>query len=262
MLVPVLAVYLLAAATPPTIVRTGSSPACTELRRKTGVAIAGLIANDKLISRGKAVVRRMAHDLGPGGVPAKAELDTQNLDMDVSQIVSNLATIDRLLQGVQSKGLRAKLQAVRDAQAKNLNIFGGTSQTYEMESLASARDPLGGMVGDTENGMTIAGNPLSSESVLDDLSAQHAAALGAAQSFSAAQHSGGTRSVASLNQRRLLESIAAQEDATAKSDRFLADSPFLDLYDAVTLNQAAAKAEERPLSIAVIKAAAACSRQR
>ncbi len=281
---PFLALVLstvVAAKAPPTIVHTNTSPFCTELREKTGVVIAGLIANDRLIAHAKSTVDKMAHDLRGGTMSSsynsthaarvssynpRMQLDNQALTMDASQIQSNLSTIDSLLKGVKAGYIRSELQSVRDAQAKNLNIFGAMSQTYDMENLASTGDPLNGMVGDTENGMSSTNSALSSGDLLDDLSAQHADALGAAQNFKTAQQTGAkgaaSASAASLAQRRLLESIAAQEDATAKSDQFLAESPFLDLYDAVTLNQAATKADEQPLAIVVMNAAAQCAQPR
>ncbi len=148
-----------------TIQRVRATPVCSTLRENLGVAVAGLLTNDRLARQGQVLMANLGFDVPEepqnfslmGGAGTAATMDTVRMSYLVSALVKNLGQIDALLQDTtrfpaQARNeserqlllARAGLQAVADRQRAELNLLSGTSISNASNDLASRRNPLGG----------------------------------------------------------------------------------------------------------------------
>ena len=158
-----------------TIVHLRSSPLCSTLGNNVFHTIEGLRINDRLIANSKPLLVRMGKDYvaassvgarmdqqqaiwgnTAGGIhdPNPAiELDNENLIQLTSEIVHSLGIIDSMLKDParfpvvsktaddeQAIKLKKQLQAVADAQQKQLNVLYGLGDTYSLQGLIAKGD--------------------------------------------------------------------------------------------------------------------------
>jgi len=172
-----------------TIIRVKSTPLCSTLTTTVLYTIQGLQVNDKIIASSGPLFVKMGKELVPNSLAGK-EFDQQlqsqwgsgpagthdtnpSLIMDnehmyqlAAGIVHNIGVIDTILndpkrfpsdakneEDAKALKLKADLQAVVDQQRKNLNIFSGLSETFDLQDLIAKGDGTQGTINaDGRNG--------------------------------------------------------------------------------------------------------------
>ena len=164
-----------------TIITVHSSALCSTLGGPVFYLVGGLQANDRVIDGSKPLLLSMGQELVPDNIAAdqldKEEkaigigaggthntnpallMDNQHLYQAVSEIVHNLAAIDAVLNDPTkfpavaktdddkaALQLKAKLQAVADAQRKNLNMLSGLEETFSLQDLIAKGDGTQGTI--------------------------------------------------------------------------------------------------------------------
>ncbi len=148
---------------PKQIERIRSSPLCDALRRNIFQAVAGLRANDSLVTQGRMMQAKIDYDAaadpesyGPtGGAGSLSQMDDVRLGMLIQAFVKNNERIDALLSdptifgstraGDDDRALlaaRERLKRVLVRQRASLNILSGIDATNEMQDLESRRNPI------------------------------------------------------------------------------------------------------------------------
>lgn len=140
---------------PPLIARSKSSPFCTAIRERIGPAIAGLAANDRIITAGTGTVMKMAHDYAAAGAASRNDtvhtspamrIDASRMSQLAQNMVHNLHVVDQILADKRFKehatdddkqlgAMKAALLRVKQAQEAGVNILNGTADTLSLESL-------------------------------------------------------------------------------------------------------------------------------
>lgn len=147
--------------TPPPLKEIGhvvSTPLCAMLGQKARPAIAGLMLNDGLTDYAGPVIARYYRDEYANDSTA-ADFDIVRLRDVATHIAHNLLTVDAILATVPkptspsptaaeraTEDLRAKLNAVQDAQRQTLNVVGGLAETEAMSEFQKRANPLQGAV--------------------------------------------------------------------------------------------------------------------
>lgn len=124
------------------IIRVRSTPFCTVFRENVFRALQGLMLNDTVIAQGNDLLARM------GGDPYGREMGQYQLGQTVYQAASNLTKVYQLLddpnrfpQSSTAEGdrdlllMKARLEAVADAQERSLNVLSGTYETSMLNDL-------------------------------------------------------------------------------------------------------------------------------
>ncbi len=144
-------------APPPIIVTTKTSILCNAVRTIVAPAIAGLIAQDQMIDRGRELVQDMAEMHGTGG-DAWVELDNVRLSIVVDGVAQNNIKVHRLLgrladvepkdpaEALELSSLRSRLLNIADQQAQSLNLLSGTSATEALAELQGFQNPMAAML--------------------------------------------------------------------------------------------------------------------
>jgi hypothetical protein len=142
-----------------------STPFCAMLSEKARPAIAGLMLNDGLTDYAGPVIARYYRDEYANNSTA-ADFDIIRLRDVAMHIAHNLLTVDAILATVPkptsatptaaeraTEDLRAKLNAVQDAQRETLNVVSGLAETEAMSEFQKRPNPLQGAV-DGDMGQT------------------------------------------------------------------------------------------------------------
>lgn len=128
------------------IIDVKSRTLCTALRDNVAVSLAGLISNDADIDVGRKAMMKMAADQIEGSTAGRMDaLVGENV---VGAIVHNLVLIDRKLNDPArfptdpktdderlAVQVKAQLQAIEDAQKRQLNALNGTIETDNMNTM-------------------------------------------------------------------------------------------------------------------------------
>lgn len=133
------------------IIRVTGRPLCSALKDRIGPSVAALLENDAVAGDGTQQIYQMGRDAGRPWM----QIDKLHLENDISRIVRNLDTVDRLLRAANADAaanegadrdtiekLAAKLRAVADAQRAQLNTLDGTLESEQMAELMNTDLPL------------------------------------------------------------------------------------------------------------------------
>jgi hypothetical protein len=128
------------------IIDVKSRALCTALRDNVAISLAGLISNDADIDVGRKAMMKMAADQIKGSTAG--HMDALVGENVVGSIVHNLVLIDQKLNDPQrfptdpktdderlAVQVKAQLQAIEDAQKRQLNALYGTIDTDNMNSM-------------------------------------------------------------------------------------------------------------------------------
>jgi hypothetical protein len=159
-------------ATPPKeIIRIRSTPFCQVFRQNIFGAVEGLRINDAVIDRGRSVLSKFAYDsvvdqkrysrVGEGSIGGGSiDMDDYQLGQIAFQAAQNLTIVYSLLgdpvlfpKDPQTDAdrdlavMKARLEAVADAQERSLNIINGTYESAALNSLLGRGDNSNGAMG-------------------------------------------------------------------------------------------------------------------
>lgn len=142
---------------PPIIVTTKTSTLCAAVRSYVAPAIAGLIAQDHMIDRGRGLIRDMAATHS-AGADAWVELDNMRLLGVVDGVAQNNIKVHQLLDQLKKvvpkdsveaselSSLRSRLLTIADAQAESLNFLSGTADTEALNEIEGFKNPAAAML--------------------------------------------------------------------------------------------------------------------
>jgi hypothetical protein len=159
-------------ATPPKeIIRVRSTPFCQVFRQNIFRAVEGLRINDAVIDHGRSVLSKWAYDsvvdqkrnsrIGGGSVGGGSiDMDGYKLGQIAFEAAQNLVRVYGLLndpvlfpKDPQTDAdrdlavMKARLEAVADAQERSLNIINGTYETAALNDLLGRGDNSNGALG-------------------------------------------------------------------------------------------------------------------
>ncbi len=140
-------------APPPIIITTKTSVLCNAVRNIVGPAIAGMIAQDQMIDRGRDLIQDMTQ-MHFSGADAWVELDNTRLLSVVDGVAQNNIKVHRLLdklanvslkdpeEASEISSLRVRLLNIADEQAESLNLLSGTADTEAFSELQGFANPM------------------------------------------------------------------------------------------------------------------------
>ena len=133
---------------PPTIVNVQSkNRVCSAIAESVGPSLAGLLQNDRSIVNGLYYLNKWSGDAGT----LRAHMDMLHVENDVSDIVRNLAAINRLLEiteladtspvdAQRIEGMKKSLRDVAYQQLMTLNVLDGTLESSQLNELMDVSD--------------------------------------------------------------------------------------------------------------------------
>ncbi|MBV8639067.1 MAG: hypothetical protein JO322_13375 [Candidatus Eremiobacteraeota bacterium] len=144
-------------APPPIIITTKTSVLCNAVRSIVAPAIAGMIAQDQMIDRGRDLVQDMLN-MHLSGADNWVELDNMRLSNVVDGVAQNNIKVHRLLdrlakvslkdpvEATELSSLRSRLLDIADEQAESLNLLSGTADTEALSELQGFANPMAAML--------------------------------------------------------------------------------------------------------------------